>query len=109
MRGGRLGGRWSAGAFGDDGLNPTDGLSNLADVMLVFACGLMLALVINWNVDISPKENGAADEFARDTEVAGGGSVELDADAQYEQIGEGVLYRDVATGKTYLVTRESEG
>jgi hypothetical protein len=105
--GGRFGGsRWSSGAFGDEGINPMDGLSNLADVMLVLACGLMLALVINWNVDISPKEDDArADEVARETEISGGG-VELDADSQYEQIGEGVLYRDVATGKTYLVTKD---
>ena len=30
-----------------------DGMANLADVMLVFACGLILALIINWNVDVS--------------------------------------------------------
>ncbi|MDR1589553.1 MAG: DUF2149 domain-containing protein [Oscillospiraceae bacterium] len=111
---GRFGaGRWSSGAFGvfgDEGINPMDGLSNLADVMLVLACGLMLALVINWNVDISPKSDDTrADELARETELAGGGSVELDASSQYEQIGEGVLYRDVATGKTYLVTKEQGG
>jgi hypothetical protein len=84
-----------------------DGVSNLADVMLVLACGLMLSLVINWNVDISPKDDDArADELIRETVISGGGSVELDADSQYEQIGEGVLYRDVATGKTYLVTKD---
>ena len=29
-----------------------DGVGNLADVMLVFACGLMVALVVAWNVDL---------------------------------------------------------
>jgi hypothetical protein len=33
-------------------INPIDGAANLADIMLVLACGLMLALIINWNVDI---------------------------------------------------------
>ncbi len=36
----------------EDSVNPMDGLANLADVMLILAVGIMLALVINWNVDI---------------------------------------------------------
>ena len=34
-------------------VNPMDSISNLADAMLVLAVGIMLALIINWNVDIS--------------------------------------------------------
>ena len=37
----------------DEPENPMDSLSNLSDVMLVFACGLMVALIINLNVDVS--------------------------------------------------------
>ena len=33
-------------------INPLDGLANLADVMLVFACGLMLALITYWNLSL---------------------------------------------------------
>ena len=36
--------------------NPSEGILNLADVMLVFACGLMLSLVMNWNIDINVEE-----------------------------------------------------
>jgi len=32
-------------------INPLEGAINIVDAMLVFACGLMLALAINWNVD----------------------------------------------------------
>ena len=32
--------------------NPLEMMANLMDVMLVFACGLMLALIVNWNVDL---------------------------------------------------------
>lgn len=32
--------------------NPMDGVANLADVMLVLAVGIMLALIINWRVDL---------------------------------------------------------
>ena len=35
----------------DDNENPMDSLTNLFDVMLVFACGLMVALVMSLNVD----------------------------------------------------------
>jgi len=37
----------------DAPVNPMDSVSNLADAMLVLAVGIMLALIINWNVDIS--------------------------------------------------------
>ena len=37
----------------DDNENPMDSLTNLFDVMLVFACGLMVALVMSLNVDVS--------------------------------------------------------
>ena len=41
---GRLG---KSESFESESINPMDGVANLADVMLVFACGLMLALIIN--------------------------------------------------------------
>ena len=35
--------------------DPMHAIGNLADAMLVLAVGIMLALIINWNVDISAK------------------------------------------------------
>jgi hypothetical protein len=83
-------------------VNPMDGLANLADVMLVFVCGLMLALLIKWNIDIG----GAVSANEEVTELEG--LTEQDpaafADpAQYEEMG--VVYKDPATGKLYMVTR----
>ena len=34
-------------------VDPMNSIGNLADAMLVLAVGIMLALIINWNVDIS--------------------------------------------------------
>ena len=34
-------------------VDPMHSIGNLADAMLVLAVGIMLALIINWNVDIS--------------------------------------------------------
>ena len=37
-----------------DDVNPLEGVVNIVDVMLVFACGLMLALAVYWNIDLGP-------------------------------------------------------
>ena len=34
-------------------VDPMSSMSNIGDVMLVFACGLMVALVVAWNVDLA--------------------------------------------------------
>ena len=39
--------------FGGEDVNPMNYLSNLSDVMLILAVGIMLALVVHWNVDIT--------------------------------------------------------
>ena len=36
---------------GED-VDPMSSMGNMGDVMLVFACGLMVALVVAWNVDL---------------------------------------------------------
>ena len=100
------------GASDSEDVNPMDGLSNLADVMLVLAVGFMLALVINWNIDVSPKDSvvetpQAAEEIS---ELDGFGDSEekpLDGDVEYEDMGSGRIYRDPATGKYYLVTEDT--
>ena len=86
--------------------DPRVGLVNLADVMLVFACGLMLALVTYWNLDMSAMtEVVQAEEM---TEVEGiedlanqmgnGGS-------NFTQLG--MVYEDPMTGKMYMLKEEA--
>jgi hypothetical protein len=86
--------------------DPRVGLVNLADVMLVFACGLMLALVAYWNLDVSSMhEVIQADEVAEVQNVeqieegtsGGGGFVEL-----------GKVYQDPMTGKFYMLQKDME-
>jgi hypothetical protein len=85
-------------------VDPRVGLVNLADVMLVFACGLMLALVAYWNLDISDMRELARSEEVTEvrdvediTENAGigGGFVEL-----------GKVYQDPMTGKYYMLQED---
>lgn len=75
----------------------------MADAMLVFACGLILALIISWNVNL--------DEFGTITstdqkkyEIDGMDSAntqQIDADNQLEEMG--TVYRDLQTGRYYVI------
>ena len=47
------GGRLSRVRRTSEDVNPMESTSNLSDAMLVLAVGMMLAVVINWNVDIN--------------------------------------------------------
>ena len=105
--------RNGTGRFGQDSpvgedINPMDGMANLADVMLVFACGLMLALITYWNVDVAGLTQSAVD-VRQGQEVTGitgldGESGQPLEDAALEQYG--MVYRDPATGKLYMVTED---
>lgn len=84
-------------------------MANLADIMLVFACGLMLALIINWNVDIGGTSGKAVavqqgQEVTSSLQGAETNANPMDDSAQYEKMG--TVYKDPVTGKMYLVTAE---
>lgn len=90
-------------------INPMDGVANLADVMLVLACGIMLALITYWNVDVSGVTGSISVEPGQEiTEDIAGFGQDKDkdnpdsSDIQYEEYG--TVYRDPATGKLYMVT-----
>jgi hypothetical protein len=98
--------------FAEEGdINPMDGVANLADVMLVFACGLMLALITYWNVDVAATADTAATtpEGVEITEDVGSadGSQEQTPD-QGSLVQYGTVYRDPETGKLYIMT-EGDG
>lgn len=38
----------------EEDLNPMNFVSNLSDVMLILTVGIMLALILHWNVNINP-------------------------------------------------------
>ena len=84
--------------------DPMQSLSNVGDIMLVFACGLMVALVMAWNVDLGKvsqvemKEEIAKDDIEQITEqLYGEGNAFVD---------KGKVYMDPTTGKYYLVEEE---
>lgn len=87
-------------------VNPLEGVINIADVMLVFACGLMLALAVYWNIDLGPvgeridlsqgREVTETPEIRKDLiETQGQGKL-------YEKMG--TVYKDPETGKLFMLT-----
>jgi hypothetical protein len=88
-------------------VDPMSGMANLADVMLVFACGLMLAVVAYWNVDITPDaiemiQTEDLSEVNDDLEQA---QNSISSGSGFERLG--VVYQDPDTGKMYMMTDES--
>lgn len=96
----------SQAGFSEDS-NPMDGVSNLADVMLVLAVGIMLALVMHWNLDISPT-SGAVDmeqaEEVDEDEMSEEDLKNMISDKGLQE--KGKLYYDPDTDKTYMIVDE---
>ena len=87
--------------------DPMSGLGNLADCMLVLACGLMVALVTAWNIDITQVTEVTETDDAQEIsslesitdDVESGGSAYIDM---------GRVYQDPETGKLYMVESATE-
>ena len=86
--------------------NPAEGILNLADVMLVFACGLMLSLVINWNIDINVEEvdMSVGSEVDQVENLNDEMAEQMNSEEGYEKMG--TLYKDPVTGKMYMLTQD---
>ena len=85
--------------------NPMEGVGNMADAMLVFACGLLLALILSWNVNLD--EFGSitnSPDSAKKYEIDdfnSGSTQQMDADNQLQEMGK--VYLDPTTGKYYVI------
>jgi len=98
----------SSGYRDTEDADPRTGLVNLADVMLVFACGLMLALVTYWNLDISSlSEVIQAEDVTEVTDINDLADDEISGGGGYIEVG--TVYRDPMTGKLYMREDLGEG
>lgn len=89
--------------------NPLEGAINIVDAMLVFACGLMLALVLNWNVDLTAR--GDRINLDRGQELTEEPDIRDDLVESEEGRGRpyqkmGTVYKDPATGKLFMLTNQ---
>ena len=83
-------------------INPMASLVNLADAMLVLAVGIMIAVVIGWNVDIKKVGSDTRIESiqSEDLETVDPGQLEEDKGVLEEV---GTLLYDRETGTYYVV------
>lgn len=90
--------------------DPRVGLVNLADVMLVFACGLMVALVAHWNVDLSNVSAVEMDSMTTEISESDFDAIEDDlANGSGNSLSErGTVYEDPTTGQLYLIEKVHE-
>lgn len=90
----------------EEDINPLEGAINIVDAMLVFACGLMLALALNWNVDLGLKQQRIDVEKGQeisDVPEIREDLIETQGKGQlYERMG--TVYKDPATGKLFMLT-----
>lgn len=94
------------GSYFEDDSDPMNGVSNLADAMLVLAVGLMLALIMNQHISISggavTQMDAASMEEVDATEFAEALEDE-DSDEGSNLEEKGTVYVDKETGTMYLV------
>ena len=99
----------SKGSFrrsrGREEVDPMSSMSNVGDVMLVFACGLMLALVSYWNLDISAMtEVMEADQMAEVQDLEDMEDQLGDGGSSFMELG--MVYQDPTTGKMYMMKED---
>lgn len=85
-------------------VDPMSSMGNMGDIMLVFACGLMVALVVAWNVDL-----GQFTRIEMDQEISQDDITQITEQLYGEGnsfVEKGKVYQDPTTGKYYLVEEE---
>ena len=88
-------------------VNPLEGAINIVDAMLVFACGLMLALVIRWNVDLTEgveRVNVNQGQEVQDADIREDLLETQEEGRLYEKMG--TVYKDPVTGQMFMLTNE---
>ncbi len=84
----------------NEDVNPMNFVSNLSDVMLILAVGIMLALILHWNVPINTQSETEQEEQAVEiSEDDLEGISNLPENLQKT----GEVYYDPVTGSYYIV------
>jgi hypothetical protein len=97
-------------AFGSEDANPMSGVSNLADAMLVLAVGIMMALIINWQIDINSDATTTQVQQDNLQEVSDYDTLDSDDLTVENGLGglkeAGTVYVDPETGTIYMLVDE---
>lgn len=90
----------------EEDADPRVGLVNLADVMLVFACGLMLALVSYWNLDLPNVTELDQADMQKVDNVQEMTDALQSSTSSYMELGK--VYQDPKTGQLYVMTESQD-
>lgn len=110
LRRGRGGGLRSRKKVKED-VNPMNYISNLVDAMLVLAVGMMLALVVSWNLQISSngkiETNGQSvnkeDALSTFTEEDMNAADKKDITDESKLVEKGTVYYEEETNTYYII------
>ncbi|OBR90757.1 hypothetical protein CLRAG_34050 [Clostridium ragsdalei P11] len=87
-------------------VDPLQGVINIVDAMLVFACGLMLSLIMHWNVDLDqPKEHinlNKGKDVTQNQNIRRDLKESKQKGKLYKKMGS--VYKDPATGKLFMIS-----
>lgn len=102
-------GRLSGGTGFDrrEQIDPMATVANLVDAMLVLAVGIMLALIVSWNLNIS--ENGQVSDNAKREDALTDFTEEdiTDTEVPEEHLEkQGTVYYDPETDKYYIMAQD---
>ena len=90
---------------GAAGVDPMANIANLVDVMLVLACGLMLALVTYWQIDLPNVSEIVNEQQLKEVQDVDEVNESISAQGStYSELG--TVYEDSSTGKRYMITNE---
>ncbi len=88
-------------------VDPMATVANLVDAMLVLAVGIMLALIVSWNLNIA--ENGQVSDNARKEDALSDFTEEdlTDTETPSENLEkQGTVYYDPETDKYYVIAQD---
>ena len=84
--------------------DPLSSMGNLMDLMLVFALGIMIALIAHYNVDFSPTGDPKGEIQKLDAELAEASESIGNSDSSFSELG--MVYKNLETGDLYVVTSD---
>jgi hypothetical protein len=88
-------------------VNPMAHVSNMVDAMLVFACGLLLALITYWNLELPDVTQIQKEEEMTEVEDVEDITENIESDGtSYNELG--TVYEDPETGIMYLIQPQDE-
>lgn len=85
----------------EEEVDPLSSVANIADAMLVFACGILIALIVAWNVDVNKVVQVEIDRTKQIEDVETLQDVLAGEGDSY--IERGTVYQDPNTGKLYML------